>query len=191
MLTSCCRSAREYSTAGRPAPGPLRPVVRPWLTWSRPASTSLSRWKAATVRGTPSAAAAWARPTGRPCAATWRYSARRRGSVSVPIAASCSSRFGTIHTDCPPPSGVATADPRSLGVDGGKRAGHRAGRALQQPGRVADAVGGGARAPGGGRGLLADDGPARRPAARDAAAGGVARRRDALLHRSVRGQGPQ
>ena len=58
--------ARRYSLAGRPAPGPLRPVRRRNSTVSRPASASRSRWNAVARRDRPSACAASSRLTAAP-----------------------------------------------------------------------------------------------------------------------------
>ena len=77
------RPARRYSLAGRPAPGPVRPVRRRYSVCSRPASTSRSRWNAASSRLIPSAAAASSRPTGSRRATTKSYKPRRVGSAST------------------------------------------------------------------------------------------------------------
>ena len=58
------------ATAGRPAPGPDRPAGRRNVTSTSPASASRSRWKAASVRWTPTACAASLRLTPWSCAVT-------------------------------------------------------------------------------------------------------------------------
>ena len=49
------------ASTGRPAPGPVRPLVRSKVTSRTPASASLSRWNAATDRATSRASAASSR----------------------------------------------------------------------------------------------------------------------------------
>src|SRR5260370_1065048 len=60
-----------------------RAVNRRCAPSSSPASTSLSRWNAASVRVTPAASAASARPTSCPASATYSYRSRRTGSASM------------------------------------------------------------------------------------------------------------
>lgn len=77
---------------GTARPGPERPVRRRLPLSSSPASASLSRWCAASVRATPAASAASLRPTSRPCAATYSYRRRRTGSCNAAIASMSSTR---------------------------------------------------------------------------------------------------
>lgn len=90
-LTASWAGERRYSLAGRPAPGPLRPVSRRYSTTSSPAATSLSRWNAASARETLVARAAWSRETAPPRSTTWKYSLRRAGSSSAAMPAMCRS----------------------------------------------------------------------------------------------------
>src|SRR5690606_12497203 len=62
--------ARRYSLAGRPDPGPVRPLSRRYSVTSSPCSTSRSRWNATVLRESPRCSAASSRPTGSLCRLT-------------------------------------------------------------------------------------------------------------------------
>src|SRR6185437_3698278 len=87
MAIEMARGDTLYSFAGRPAPGPTRPVRRRYSTSSSPASAIRSRWKAASFTAIPACRAASSRPTGSCRSRRYEYSRWRTGSASRATAA--------------------------------------------------------------------------------------------------------